>query len=574
MEKIELNNQGKVIIIGASISGLTAAKRLRRLNDKIEILLIDSKDYIGYPITGIPYFTAGILKNHETFTVSYEEQLISVYNLKLLKSSWVYKIDFSKNIVYIKNLKTEVLYEENYTYLIIASGIKANISEKSSSMNLKNVFYINSIEKAIEARKYLEKTGINKITIVGDNIISLSFINTFLTTGYELNILTKENRLFTQFDPDFSFLIEEELIKRDVKIYKNFNIIKFKKTNNIVKSIVSDFTYLDVQVVFYFDEIVPNTGFIDKTIMLSGINNNAIINENFKTYFNNVYTTGSVAEVKDKITEKNIYTISARESSIRGRIVANIVHNEILKENNIEKNKNEKNINLYKGYIRNEIGFIKNFIFGITGINEEEAKKNGFDTITISIFSGDKERFVSFKNKMYIKLIIDKINRKILGAQICSKNSNIDKRLDVLYTAIYSDLTIDNLINLNLSYSPEISLIKDPINIIGMIGANILDCYTNYITNFDFNINENVFILDVRSKKEREKSFLLKSYWIPLTQLRTRLNEIPKDKKIYIYGNNGIRGYIAERILKQNNFNFVYNIGGGINLIKIKENIF
>ena len=409
MEKSEPEKE-KIVIIGTSISGITAATRIRRLNDKVDITLIDCKEHIGYPITGIPYFTSGILKNPITFTNDYENQLNYIYNIKLLKSSLVYKIDFSKNIVYIKNLKKEEILEEKYTYLIIASGLKISISDKSPSTNLKNVFQINSIESAIKAREYLDKTGINKVTIIGDNIISLSFINCFLKSGYEITLLSKENRLFKQFDPDFSFLIEEELIKKEIKIYKNFNIIKFKKNNSIVTSLISEFNYLDVQAVFYFDEIVPNTSFIDRTIMLSGINNNAIINENFRTYFNNVYVTGAVMEVKDKITERNIYTISARESSLRGRLVADIICREIL--NNNPQNKSVQNIVSYNGYIRNEIGFIKDFAFGIVGINEEEATQNGFDTISICFFSGDKERFISLKNKIYIKVIIDKINKK------------------------------------------------------------------------------------------------------------------------------------------------------------------
>jgi len=565
MEQLE---KKKIVIIGASISGLAAAKRIRRLNENVEITLIDCKEYIGYPITGLPYFTAGLLKSHKTFTVGYLEDLKNIYNIRVLTSSLVYKIDFNNNIIYIKNLKTDDKTEELYDYLILATGLKIDLSDKFNINNCNNLFKIQGIEEAIKAREYLEKSGTNRITIVGDNILSLSFMNNFLKNGYEIVLLTKNNRLLPQFDPELSYLIEEELIKKGVKIYKNFNIIKFKKNNGLITSLISNLINIDVQVLFYFDDIVPNTSYIDRTIILSGINNNTIIaNNNFKTYFNNVFATGSAVEVKEKITEKNIYTISARESELRGRIVADSVINEIL-------GKNEENKKKYNGYIRNDFISIKDFYAGIVGINEEEAKRNGFDFLSVTLVSGDKERFIASKSKIYLKVIIDRINRKILGAQICGENSNVDKRIDILYTAIYSELTVDDLINLNLSYSPEISLIKDPINIVGRIGANILDGFTNYITNFDFKLNENIFILDIRTKEERKKSFLLKSHWIPLNELRNRLNEIPKEKRIYIYGNNGVREYIAERILKQNNFNLVYNIAGGIEIIKIKENIF
>lgn len=560
--------QKHVIIIGGSISGLNVAKRLRRLDERVLITVIDSKEYIGYPITGLPHFTAGLLKSEKSFTVGYMEELTKVYNIRLLTSSSVYKVNFNNNKIFIKNLKTDQNTEEAYDYLIIATGLKSNIPENLSIKNCNNFFTISSIEEAIKAREYLEKSGSNRVTIIGDNVISISFINSFLKNGYDVTLLTKDYKIFPQFDLDFSYLIENELIQKGVKIYKNFNIVKFKKNNNKITSILSDMICLDVETIFYFDDFIPNTNVIDRTIILSAINNNAIIaSNNFKTYFNNVYATGSVVEVKDRITDKNIYTLSLRECIIRGRILADIIAKELY-----ESPRTENEIK-YKGYIRNEIFSIKNFYAGITGINEEEAKNNGFDFVSVNIISGDRERFISSKGKLYLKVIIDRINRKILGAQICGENSNIDKRLDILYTAIYSELKVDDLINLNLSYSPETSLVRDPVNIAGAIGANILDGITNYINSFDFNINENIFILDVRTKEEREKGFLLKSYWIPLKELRDRLNEIPREKRIYIYGNNGLRGYIAERILKQNNFNLVYNIGGGISFLKIKENI-
>ena len=213
------------------------------------------------------------------------------------------------------------------------------------------------------------------------------------------------------------------------------------------------------------------------------------------------------------------------------------------------------------------------FSIGITGLTEENAASTGFNAMSLTTFNGNYERFVHGATKLHSKIIFDKESRRILGAMICGKGDGVDKRLDVLSTAIYSKLVVDDLINLNLCYTPEISTYKDSINITGMVAANRLDNISTSIKLNEINFSDDIVLLDVRSKSEYQKEHLLNSIWIPLAELRQRINEIPTGKSVYIYGHVGLRGYVAERILKGNGFQNVYNIDGGMTSIKISENL-
>jgi rhodanese-related sulfurtransferase len=213
------------------------------------------------------------------------------------------------------------------------------------------------------------------------------------------------------------------------------------------------------------------------------------------------------------------------------------------------------------------------FSTGITGLTEQKAKEAGFKPISMTSFNGNYERFIHGATKLHSKITFDSESRRILGAMVCGKGDGVDKRLDVLSTAIYSKLVVDDLINLNLCYTPEISTYKDTVNVIGMVAANRLDNISTSKKLSEINFSEDIVLLDVRSKAEYQKEHLLNSLWIPLSELRIRLGEIPQNKTVYIYGHVGMRGYVAERILKGNGFESVFNIDGGMTSIKITENL-
>ena len=216
---------------------------------------------------------------------------------------------------------------------------------------------------------------------------------------------------------------------------------------------------------------------------------------------------------------------------------------------------------------------LKTFSIGIAGINESQAKKYKYDYIVAEVFTGDHERFIPNANQIHLKILVDKNTRTILGGQVSGYSNSVERKMDILISAMYSGMTVDQLAQANFSYNPKINLLTDPVNTVAMIAQNILDGVSNPVYSKDINFFGDICLLDIRTKNEHDRSSVMGSLWIPLDEIRDRIDEIPKNKKIYVYGHVGIRGYIAERILKGSGFKDVYNIVGGISSIKINENI-
>src|SRR4030042_3931740 len=258
-----------------------------------------------------------------------------------------------------------------------------------------------------------------------------------------------------------------------------------------------------------------------------------------------IFSIGSIAESYNRITnlpESSHFMIPVQ---IQGRVAGSVAAGQEM---------------IYLGSIKTTVIKFQDFVIGSAGLNIQALNKIGIDNYSVTLFAGDHERYQPINEKLHIKILVNKENRRILGAQICGKSNKVDKKLDLLYTAMYSNLTIDDLQMLGLSYTPELSYSKNPINTLGMIASNRMDGLSEVLTINDILLESKLFILDIRNKDEYTKSHIEGSTWIPLNELRKRLDEIPKDINVYICGHVGIRGYIAERILKGNGFKNVFNI--------------
>ena len=549
-------NNVKIVIVGGGTAGVSAATRARRINEDAEITIIEMSNYVAYPISALPAFICGKIKDKNGIISDYEEKLANIYKINVIKNSEVTKIDDNEKKVVIKNLKTNTTSEKSYDKLILANGSKFGVSYKN---NCPNFFKITNLDDAIAIRNYIDKTSARNITIIGENYFALILANAFVNSGFIVNIISEENKLFKELDDEFSFLLKEEFSRSGTRVFLNTTIDRYIKNENsvIYKLELSNYS-IDTQVVIYCKDLKPNTHLAYQIDIPVGDNGGILVNENMETKKQDIFAVGSVAESFNLITKENEISYFLGNAQFQGRVAGSVAGGVPLE---------------FKGIIGTKFLKFNKLSIGITGLSENTAKEKGFDISSLTIFNGNYERFISGSAKIHIKVIIDNKTRKILGAEICGKGEGVDKRLDVFATAIYASLTVDDLVNLNLCYTPDISTYKDPINVIGMVAANKLDGISNSVTLSEINFDEDLLILDIRTKIEYQKEHLLNSLWIPLDEIRKRIGEIPKEKIIYIYGHVGLRGYVAERILKGAGFQKVYNINGGITSIKISENM-
>jgi len=549
----------KIIVIGGGASGLSAATRARRINEHAEITVIDVNKFINYTMSVLPRYVAGIIKNKEEFMVGGETRISLIYNIKVMLKSEVTKILPEEKKVIIKNIETQVVLEKNYDKLIIATGNKYLLPKSFNGAT--NFFRLRNIDDAIEIREYIAKTSARNISIITDNIMSVLLVDQFLASGFDVSIISESSRLVKEFDDEFNLLLIKEMESQGIKVYLNSQLKYIKNENNLVTKINIGDKVVNTHLVIYLNNIKPNVDLAkDAGLILDEWISGIIVNEKMQTSNSDIFAIGSIAASFSVITKGRERIALNNPAQFQGRVAGTVAAGGLMN---------------YTGILGTKIVKFNNLYVGSTGIDEEEASKSGFTPFSLTIFSGNSDRFVHGSKQLHLKIIVDKITRRVLGAFIAGKERGVDKKLDVLVTAIYSKLTIDDLINLNLSYIPDISTYKDPINLIGMIGANRLDDISDSVSLDDINKNgiDDYIILDIRNKNEYEQEKLSGAICIPLEELRIRYNELSKDKKIYIYGKTGLRSYIAERILKGLGYERVFNVDGGLSSMKLLSNI-
>ena len=547
-----------VYIIGGGTAGISCANRVRRLNESCEITIIEQSEFVGYPVSALSLFISGKIAKKEILLSDYEDKIIKVYNVKLLKKSEVTKIDRNRQKIYIKNLDSESVVEKEYDKIVFATGCRFNIP-KGFGASSENFFKFSGLNDAIAIRSYIEKYSPRNITIIGLNSVSLPLANELSNCGFLIKIVDSSNKILPDFDSEFDFMLKEEIIKSGIKLYMNNDLLKFSKNDtNSIHSVEVTKQSFETQMVIYCDRIIPNSLLAKGVGLEVGNDDGIIIDENMRTTDKNIFACGSVTESINMISKLKDLSQTVNLSEIQGRIAGSNVAGVDTQ---------------YKGILKTNFVVFNKLRMAFTGLNLSQAKEAGFDADFVTIHNGNHERFISGSTKLNIKILFDNDSKKILGAQVCGRCEGVDKRIDVFATAIYAGLTISDLTSIDFSYSPEISVYKDAVNVSGMVAENKLSHVSDSISLKNINYSEDFVILDVRSKSEFQKEHLLNTLWIPLDELRGRINEIPKNKKIYVYGHVGLKGYVAERILKGNGFTNVCNIDGGITSIKILENI-
>ncbi len=553
------NKKTQIVVVGGSIGGLTAAKRARRINELAKITIVEESDFLNFPISALPFYASSNIKKIETVYDKNEEELEDIYNFQILKNHRAIDIDRKEKKLIVKNLSTEKNIEIPYDKLIIACGGKFTLP-KIIQKKASNVFTMNHLQDAVNIREYIEKTSAKEIIIIGSNYYSLITADNFIKKGFNVTLIDKKLVGLKELDYEFNYILREELSRKGVRIFNNSSIKKFIKNDKlkISKIELNNERKISAHLILFFNNYTPNIVLAKKSSLDMSDAEKIKVNYKMQTIDPDIFAVGSIAESYNRITNLPESYQMMVPVQIQARVAGTVAAGIDL---------------IYKGAVNSKIIKIQDFIIGSTGLSLQTLNKVGIDGFSITLFSGDNERYQPGRDNFHIKLIIKKDDKRILGAQICGKSSKVDKKLDLLATAIFSNMTIDDLQSIDLSFTPELNSSRSPINTLGMIASNRFYKLTEVITINDILLESKLFILDIRNKNEYMKSHIEGSTWIPLNELRKRLDELPKDINIYICGHVGIRGYIAERLLKGNGFKNVFNIEGGITAIKLIENM-
>ena len=552
----------KVLIVGGVAGGASTAARLRRLDENLETIMFERGEYVSFANCGLPYHIGGVIQNRGSLLIQTPESLKARFNLDVRVNSEVVGVNGKDKKVKVKTKNGEE-YEENFDFLVLAPGAKSILPVVKGIEN-KKVFTLRNINDMDKIKAEIKNYNVKKATVVGGGYVGIETAENLKHLGIDTTLIEAVPHILASFDSEISNILEYELINNGINLLTSEKVIEFQEDKDEViiklesgKSVAADMVILSIGV-------NPDTKFLQNSGINLGERGHILVNEKLETNIDGIYALGDSIIVKNYITNQDVAIPLAGPANRQGRIVAgNIV------------GRNEK----YKGSLGTAIIKIFELTGASTGLNERSLKQLNIPYEKVYLHPNNHATYYPGATEISIKALYNKENRQILGAQAVGI-SGVDKFIDVIAISIKFKATIDDLTELELAYAPPFLSAKSPANMLGFIGQNIEDNLLEQVFMKDLeNYNEKeTIILDVREKLELISGKLNDSINIPLSELRKRYTELPKDKEIWTYCAVGLRGYIASRFLTQKGYK-VKNLAGGIKieekeLIKTQEETF
>lgn len=539
----------KILIIGGVAGGMSAAARLRRLSEKAEITVIERSEYISYANCGLPYYIGGKIKDRNNLFVQTKDSFEKRFNIKIYNNCEAIEIDRKQKQVKIKNLKNNELFTIKYDKLILSPGAEPIKTDSIKGVADHRIFKIRNVEDTDKIYNFILETQPKKAVVIGGGYIGLEIAENLKNRDIFVTIIEALPQVMSSLDFEMASIIHQHLRQKGIELYLNDSVDSIEKENNKLK------INLKSKKIIYCDFIIMAIGVKPETKLATEANlelgeKGIKVNEFLQTSDPDIYAIGDAIEVRNPLINKNVYIPLAGPANKQGRIVA---------DNIISGNKEK-----YPGTKGTGILKVFDLTVASTGLNEKYLLSNKIKYNTVLIHTNDHAGYYPDPVRISLKLLFCPETGKIYGLQAVGFNG-IDKRVDVVSAFIQKQGTIYDLKNFEQCYAPPFSSAKDPLNMLGFIAENIMKGLVKQITykELDEFNEEEIFILDVRNKEETLSGIIKNAKNIPLNDLRERLDELPKNKKIIIYCAVGLRGYLACRILLQNGFDEVYNLSGG-----------
>ena len=538
----------KVLIIGGVAGGATAAARIRRLDEQAEITVFERSGYISYANCGLPYYIGGVITDPEDLTLQTPESFFARFRINMKVHHEVIAIDPNRKTVLVKNLKSGEEFEEAYDKLILSPGAKPT-QPKLPGVGIKKVFTLRTVEDTFRMKEYIAKNQPKSAVLAGGGFIGLELAENLKELGMDVTIVQRPKQLMNPFDADMASFIHSEMRKQGVKLALGHTVEGFAENGNGVDVLLKDEKPLHADMVVLAIGVIPDTQLAKEAGLELGIKGSIVVNDRMETSAPDIYAAGDAVQVKNYVTGQDALISLAGPANKQGRIIAdNICGGD----------------SRYRGSQGSSVIKVFDMTAATTGINETTAQKAGLDIDAVILSPMSHAGYYPGGKVMTMKVIFEKETYRLLGAQIVGYEG-VDKRIDVLATAIHAGMKAPELKELDLAYAPPYSSAKDPVNMAGYMVENIANGILKqwYLKDIDsLPMDGSVTLLDVRTAGEYSRGHLDGFKNIPVDELRGHLDEIEKDKPVYVICQSGLRSYIATRILEGEGYQ-AYNFAGG-----------
>ena len=548
------NHMGKkYLIVGGVAGGASAAARLRRLGEEDEIIMFEMGPHVSFSNCSLPYRLSGEVKNTEDLVMMNPEKFKGMYNIDARVNNEVIAIDRDKKEIEVKNLLDGSTYKESYDKLILSPGAQP-VLPTLPGIEKANVFTIRNVVDIDKLHRFIEKTKPTRITVAGAGFIGIEVVENLILAGHNVTLVQSPPQILNQFDDDIVQRLHKEVIDHGVELILGDRVSAFDTNKVMLKS----GKVIESEVVIMSIGIVPATKIAVQAGIEIGKTGAIKVDANYLTNDPDIYAVGDAIEVYNALTQSSTKLSLAGPALKQARSVADHIHG--------------KNIS-NRGYIGSSIVKVFNINAANTGLSEKMLANMNLDYDSIVIVPKDKVGIMPDAEDLAFKLIFEKPTGRILGAQAIGLG-NVDKRVDVIATAIKFGATVDDLPDLELCYAPPFGTGKDVVNYAGYVASNLLHGTFKQVsfTKIRELFEDGAYILDVRETHELDEEGQIKNvHNLPLSQLRDRYEEIPKDVPVYIHCRSGQRSYNAVLALQAKGYKQVYNISGGFMGIRSYE---
>ncbi len=538
----------KIVIVGGVAGGASAAARLRRLDEKAEIVMLEQGDYISYANCGLPYYVGGEITEKEALTLQTPESFRARFTVDVRVKNRAESIDTAARTVTVRKLDTGETYTEEYDKLILSPGAEP-LRPPLPGVEDERVFTLRSIPDTYRIRDYVTERGPKSAVVVGGGFIGLEMAENLMRAGLKVSVVEKADHLVAALDYDMACEVHRYARSKGLDLHLNTGVTGFTPGEDGLTVGLDNGGCLSADLVLLSVGVRPETALAKAAGITLNARGAVVVNAHMQTSDPHIYAVGDAVEITNFVSGQPGYVPLAGPANKQGRIVADHICG--LGSS-------------YKGTQGSAILKLFDMTVAVTGLTEEGAKRAGLETEKTFTFSSSHASYYPGAKNLRIKAVYAPDTGKILGAQIVGFDG-VDKRADVLATAIRAGMTAYDLTELELCYAPPYSSAKDPVNMLGYVVENLL---TDQVKQFHWHdmpavlADPSAFLLDVRTDGEYRAGNIPGATHIPMDSLRERLGELPRDKVLYVHCQSGLRSYLACRILAQEGW-ACYNLAGG-----------
>lgn len=538
----------KVVIIGGVAGGASAAARLRRLDERAEIIVFERSGFVSYANCGLPYYIGGTIAEKRELTLQTPESFWNRFRIRVKTKHEVLAIDPAAKTVTVKDLSTGKAFTESYDKLVLSPGAMPT-RPPLPGIDSEKIFSLRTVEDTLRIHDYVRREKPQSAVLVGGGYIGIEVAENLRELGLDVTIVQRPKQLMNTLDYDMATFVHAKLREKGIRLELGRGVSGFKERDGQILTLIDGQDPLPADLVLLAIGVTPDSGLAKQAGLALGIKGSIVVNDRMETSAPDIYAVGDAVQVKHAVTGQDALIALAGPANKQGRIAADNICG-------LDSR--------YRGSQGSSIIKVFDLTVASTGLTEKAAASAGIDADCVVLSPGSHASYYPGARPMTMKVVFEKQTFRLLGAQIAG-GEGVDKRIDVLAVALHAGMRADELKDLDLAYAPPYSSAKDPVNMAGFMVENLkrgLVRQWHWDEEPSLARDGSITLLDVRTAAEYERGHIDGFRNIPVDELRERLGELDRDKPLYVICQSGLRSYIACRILAQEGFD-CRNFSGG-----------